>query len=968
MKLSLSKLFIGLLLLAIISLVLLGGSALYFNNQLFKNQQYLLQATSMETSRFTMSNALSSFLARQTIILSETQLENISKLPSRSLIENQFNEGFEQLAKIGEGNSEILKALESIRTTYRKFLESDQQILTLTQSILTVRDLLKTNADKISHELKTIGNLTENIDGVLALQDQKVLLQLGELIKGNESSTNKIDQEEFKNVVKRLLSSTIIDAERISRKLITDFVSLTGYMQQLIQETDPDILIDLKSNRISQIIQLIRRELARQSELLQSMPELEPISQDVIMQFNIIAGELLEKPGNMADLREDYNRKQSSLQETIRQNQLDLLEINTQFNKLNVITTELRTTLTSKAIRLAFQNRILVLSIVTWFLLFMLIAGYFLQKAISTSLNLLISAMKRIAQEGNLHYRLDKTRYEDLNEVVVSFNTMAADLDYTQSHLQELVESRTEELNIVNANLELAKVQAEEANKIKSEFVANMSHELRTPLNAIIGYSEMLKEEAEDEGRNDNVKDFNKIIGSGKHLLSLINDVLDLSKLEAGKIEVFLEEVNIPELLSDITTIAAPLVEKNNNDLKLDIEPDLPIMFTDVVRVRQCLLNLLSNASKFTKDGHIVLTVKKILKEHKEWISFAVSDTGIGMPSDRLEKLFKAFSQVDTSTTRKYGGTGLGLFLSKQFSEMLGGSIDVESEFGKGSTFTITLPVKSESGKDKKGMIKPSESGKESTQLGKKVLVIDDDPVVQNEFKKEFEEAGFMVYHAFNGEEGLKLARQIHPDIITLDVIMPIMDGWSVLSALKADPALSSIPVILVTLTSDKDLAFSLGVMDYIKKPIDPKILIERMSNLKPKDKKGVILVVDDDINARELMCRVVHKAGWNSVEASNGREALEYLAKEVPSIILLDLMMPEMDGFEVIKALQLNELWHNIPVIVVTAKDLSQEEREILSKGSAAILQKGPNTRKELIGAICQQVKDTVEKKEPPK
>jgi len=241
--------------------------------------------------------------------------------------------------------------------------------------------------------------------------------------------------------------------------------------------------------------------------------------------------------------------------------------------------------------------------------------------------------------------------------------------------------------------LKAAKVQAEDASRIKSEFVANMSHELRTPLNAIIGYSEMLMEDAVDAGQKSTIDDLSKVIGAAKHLLSLINDVLDLSKIESGKLDLFLEDVNIPDLAKDIEMIIGQLIAKNNNTFAMTIDPELNMIFTDLVRVRQCLLNLLSNASKFTKNGKITLDIKPVLRNTEKWIQFTVSDTGIGIPAEKLNLLFQAFSQTDASTTRQYGGTGLGLYLTKTFCMMLGGEISVKSESGKGSAFTILLPT-----------------------------------------------------------------------------------------------------------------------------------------------------------------------------------------------------------------------------------------------------------------------------------
>ncbi|HJS75582.1 MAG TPA: response regulator [Vicinamibacteria bacterium] len=487
--------------------------------------------------------------------------------------------------------------------------------------------------------------------------------------------------------------------------------------------------------------------------------------------------------------------------------------------------------------------------------------------------------------------------------------------------------------------LRVAKEAAEQANAAKSSFLANMSHELRTPLNAILGYSEMLREEAEDLGQEDFVPDLKKIHGAGKHLLGLINDVLDLSKIEAGRMELYLEPVEVRQLVDDVASTVLPMVEKNGNHLEATCSPEVQTSTTDVTKLRQILLNLLSNASKFTKEGRITFTVSLEKRPDKEWLLFAVKDSGIGMNDGQLSKLFQAFSQADASTTRKYGGTGLGLAISRKFCQMMGGDITVQSEPGKGSTFIAQIPVEVV---DPKKVTLPVEDIGEATIVeGSSVLVIDDDPSVRDVVKRSLSKEGVAVMTAANGEEGLELARKHRPDVITLDVQMPGMDGWEVLKTLKSDPELRQIAVIMMTNIDEKTMGYSLGAAEYMTKPVDRDHLIEVLKKFRNNASTRPVLVVEDDPSVREMVRRALSLEGLKVLEAANGVEALARLAESPPSLILLDLMMPELDGFGFIDEIRLHDEWSRIPVVVLTAKDLSSDDRARLEGVTAAVLVK---------------------------
>ena len=528
-------------------------------------------------------------------------------------------------------------------------------------------------------------------------------------------------------------------------------------------------------------------------------------------------------------------------------------------------------------------------------------------------------------------------------------------------------------LEAKNTQLEVARQAADDANRAKSSFLANMSHELRTPLNAIIGYSEMLQEEAGEIGEPDLVPDLQRIHGAGKHLLGLINDVLDLSKVESGKMTFYLEDFGVAKLVQEVAATVQPLITKNGNKLEVECPADLGTMHADVTKVRQTLFNLLSNASKFTEQGVIRLEVGRVISnqspvisatrpegklntDHCSLITFQISDTGIGMTPEQLNKLFQAFTQADSSTNRKYGGTGLGLAISRKFCQLMGGDITVQSEHGKGSTFTVVLPREVQAAVPAVAAEvtrRTDTPGDRFLKSAATVLVIDDDPMVHDLMRRSLEKDGFRVEVAADGKRGLELAKQLKPAVITLDVMMPRLDGWSVLTALKADPATADIPVVMLTILDDKQMGFALGAADYFTKPIDFSRLHGVLENYRKPADQQTVLVVEDDAAMRDMLRRTLEKDGWQVAEAENGRVGLERLDGSVPALILLDLMMPEMDGFEFMEALCQRKDDQRIPVIVITAKDLTEEDRRRLNGGVERILQKGATSPAEVLELV---------------
>jgi len=506
------------------------------------------------------------------------------------------------------------------------------------------------------------------------------------------------------------------------------------------------------------------------------------------------------------------------------------------------------------------------------------------------------------------------------------------------------------ELKHFEQQLQSAREMAEAASQYKSTFLANMSHELRTPLNAIIGYSEMLQEEAQDIALTDFVPDLQKIQNAGKHLLGLINDILDLSKIEAGKMSLYLEDFDIAEMIRDVAATVQPLVAKNANRLGVNCPEGVGRMHADVTKVRQTLFNLLSNACKFTERGTIELTVER----QEERILLRVRDTGVGMTSEQQSRLFEAFTQADASTSGKYGGTGLGLAISRRFCRMMDGDLYCESEPGRGSTFTVVLPlhVVDAVAAESTGRIVSPEPASDIV-LGRTVLVIDDDADVRDLMERSLTREGFHVELAPDGYTGLERARKLKPAVITLDVMMPGMDGWAVLNQLKADAELSHIPVVMVTIVNEQNLGFSLGAVEYVTKPIDWQRLHKLLHRYGDGHLDQPVLIVEDNLQTRELLRRNLADKGWKTVEAENGRIALEKLKTISPALILLDLLMPEMDGFEFLDVLREDKRWHALPVIVITAREINEEDRGRLTGQVSQILQKGRYAPDDLIKQI---------------
>lgn len=562
----------------------------------------------------------------------------------------------------------------------------------------------------------------------------------------------------------------------------------------------------------------------------------------------------------------------------------------------------------------------------------------------------LTKTVTAITKTGNLSAKVDISSKDEVGQLAMAFNDMSTKLQSSYAMLEQRIAEKT-------AHLQKANVELERANKLKSEFLANMSHELRTPLNAIIGFAEVLRDKIAGELNEEQIEFVKDIHSSGQHLLQMINDILDLSKIEAGKMVLLYEVFLVPEAIENVYTILKGLADKKKLQIKTIIQPKVHAIEADRVKFKQILYNLLSNAIKFTpQNGYITVDANVV----DEKLQISVSDTGIGLKPEDKKKVFKEFWQADSSFSRKYEGTGLGLALTKRIIDMHEGNIWFESEYGKGSTFYFSLPLKASHKtpklKEPESIPQQVEQVAEKSNL-KTILVVEDDRMAADLLTMYLANAGYRVIVAVDGEDAIKKAREFHPFLITLDIMLPKIDGWDVLSQLKNSQDTAHIPVIIVSIVDNKELGYSLGAAEYLIKPVDRKKLIHTvctcLSAEKTKGKPMRILIIDDDEKAIKYMSTLLEDAGFDVIKAYSGNAGINLAIHSNPDLIILDLIMPDLSGFDVVEKLRIHPTAKGIPIIICSAKDITPEDKNILNGNILAIVQKGSHTKEDLLSAV---------------
>lgn len=586
---------------------------------------------------------------------------------------------------------------------------------------------------------------------------------------------------------------------------------------------------------------------------------------------------------------------------------------------------------------------------------------------------------------GYLDQRLDIKTGDELEGLAQEFNVMAEKLSESQEKLkrwneelreevvrrtadleeanEELKDSRVE-LNKKNTDLGSANLKLREMDRLKSEFLANMSHELRTPLTAIIGFSELLVDGVMGDMNEEQTGCAEDILTSGQHLLKLINDILDLSKIEAGKMELNYETFDLEAIISFIRKTMAPLIEKKKQILKIEVAEGIPDIYADPGKIKQLLLNLVGNAIKFTPEGGTI-TIGAEFKD--SCFALSVTDTGIGIKLEDRERIFQEFQQGEASTSREYEGTGLGLTLTRKLTEMHGGILELESEVGKGSKFTAYIPLMFEKRSSlRKEEISPVEESRETKEMPKPsavqetqplILVVEDDPKLSRLLSVYLTQAGYRIEAATDGDEAIKKAVELQPFAITLEIMLPKKDGWEVMQELKAMPETRDIPVIIVSMVENQELGFSLGALDYLVKPVTREALLGSIEGYSGKTgfTKGAvnILVVDNDSKLLDFLSTILKREGYHVSLATGGEEGLRMAIEQLPDLIIIDLMMPKVSGFDVIRELKKHPDAKEIPILVLTAKDLSKEEKNVLMEDVAKVINKGEVSKDDLVDEV---------------
>lgn len=569
------------------------------------------------------------------------------------------------------------------------------------------------------------------------------------------------------------------------------------------------------------------------------------------------------------------------------------------------------------------------------------ILGVYLARRLSIPLvNLMETATRIAGGERELQAVVGGPR--EVASLAIAFNSMTAELRQMLAGLEQRVAERTADLQRANQELVLAKRAAEEASELKTRFLANMSHELRTPLNAILNFTRFLSKERYGVLTLRQQELQQRVISNAEHLLGLINDILDLAKIESGRIELFYEEVDLVPVLQGVMATAIGLTKDKDISLSLETPDELPLVHVDKTRIRQVLLNLLSNAAKFTRQGNITVRANVV----GETVEIAVQDTGIGIALEHQMLIFEEFRQVQDDLQREHQGTGLGLPISKRLIEMHGGQLWVKSSLGAGSTFTFSLPLVS------KPIIIPPLAEPAVPLAGPAVVVVDDDPEAQHIMAECLSALACQVYPVLDSRLAVSTIRRIRPSLIILDIVMAPLDGWDVLLQLRNDPELALIPVVICSVVDQPSRGLALGANDYLVKPVDEAVLLVTVQRW--LHQPATVLVIDDDADARQIV-RTALEGMHQVIEATNGLHGLDLIQSDHPDLVVLDLMMPELDGFTVLERMRNNPATANTPVVIVTAKDLEPHERAWLSARAQALNSKSQLTTDSFVTILDQ-------------